>query len=107
MNPLIPADRIPEPFLLRITEQRFNLRTDIRFTDPLIEEGHKDYRRDLFNENAIARLNSRHLVRATRCRCQPPSTRGAILKEKAGRWPADTLLRKSGADFGLFHCGKD
>jgi hypothetical protein len=53
MDLLVPADRVVEPFFLCKAERLFDLRADVRFTETLVEEGYKNDRRDLLDEDAI------------------------------------------------------
>jgi hypothetical protein len=57
MNLLIPAHRIFQPFALRKTKRRFNLRTYVGFADSFVQVGHEHDGRDLLDESAVLRFH--------------------------------------------------
>ena len=59
MDLLVPANRILQPFFLRKSERRFDLRTHIGFADSLIQVRHEHHGGNLIEQDPVARLQSR------------------------------------------------
>src|SRR3984885_12906625 len=62
MNLLIPANGIFQPFFLRKTESRLDLRTDIGFTDSPLQVSHENHSGDLLDQSTIDRIGFRQLL---------------------------------------------
>ncbi len=54
MDLLIPADGIFQPFVARESERDFNVRTDVRLPDALIQIGGKNHGGDLLHQRAVS-----------------------------------------------------
>ena len=54
MDVAVPAHRIFQPFFLRKTQRRFDLRADVGFADSPIQIGHEHHGGNLFHQGAIS-----------------------------------------------------
>jgi hypothetical protein len=49
----VPADWVIQPLFLRETQRRFDLRTDVGFTEGTVKVGDEDHRRNLIHQDAV------------------------------------------------------
>ena len=63
MDPLIPAQRIAEPFLLRVAKNGLHVTADVRLADSGIERRQEDYSRNLLDKRFIPKVDIEIAIR--------------------------------------------
>ena len=105
MNLLIPANGIFQPFFLRKTESRLDLRTDIGFTDSPVQVSHENHGGNLLDQSTIDRIGLGQMLfpivfiffirRISRCRLLggiPEKYGGKINQQSFGLRGSDHIL---------------